>query len=237
VSEESQTVVDPVPDDEVVVRPPRASELRRLADIENSGLPLFTDWFGEDKVGDALRSPAPTGPQRADAPGFLLVVGKPVVGFVHVLHLDGFAHLEQVSVVPEAMRRKVGTALVRAAMREAEAEGFTQLSLCTYRDVPWNAPFYERLGFRVVEDLLPFQRRLRVHEIALGLDESGERVVMSADLSPTAPRPPGITVEPERGDPFAVVPVVEAAPGSASVEAPVVAPAADPAPPAQVTGE
>lgn len=189
---------------DLVVRRPRASELRRLADIENSGIGLFTDFFGEEHVGDALRSPAPTGQQREDAPGFLLVVGRPVVGFAHVLHLDGFAHLEQVSVLPEQMRRGLGTALVRAAMREAEADGFDRLSLCTYRDAPWNGLFYAGLGFTVLDDLLPFQRRLRVHEVSLGLDESGERVVMSTDLSPGAPRPLGVTREPASVDPFAV---------------------------------
>lgn len=198
---------DRAPDPDHVVRAPRASELRRLADIENSGIGLYTDWFGEDRVGDALRSPAPTGQQRAAAPGFLLVAGEPPVGFAHVLHLDGFAHLEQVSVVPEQMRRKVGSALVRAAMREAEADGFTRLSLCTYLEAPWNAPFYAGLGFSVVEDLVPFQERLRTHERSLGLDESGERVVMSVDLVPQRRRSPGITVEQVRQDPFAGQPV------------------------------
>ena len=172
------------PADLPAVRRPRARELRHLAAIEDSGIDLYLEALGEDRVGTALRSTAPSGQQRADAPGFLLVIGEPAVGFVHVLHLDGSAHLEQVSVRPEQMRRGLGSALVRAAAAEARAEGYPQLSLCTYRDLAWNAPFYERLGFRVVGDLVPYQQRLREHEVSLGLDESGERVVMALDLTP-----------------------------------------------------
>ncbi len=35
-------------------------------------------------------------------------------------------------------------------MAEARAQGFDRLSLCTYRDVPWNGPFYASLGFTEV---------------------------------------------------------------------------------------
>ena len=43
-------------------------------------------------------------------------------------------------------------------MREhAERAGLRGVTLTTFRDVPWNAPFYRRLGFEVLdpEDLTP----------------------------------------------------------------------------------
>jgi hypothetical protein len=33
----------------------------------------------------------------------------------------------------------------------AAADGRAAITLTTFRDVPWNAPYYERLGFTVVE--------------------------------------------------------------------------------------
>jgi GNAT superfamily N-acetyltransferase len=170
------------PDD---VRPARAADLKHIADIEDSGGPLFEEAFG-DLTGDVLLSPAPSGGERLDEPGFLLVVG-PVgapFGFAHVEVVDGFAHLGQVSVRPEQMRRGYGAALVRAAMREAFLLGYDRLSLTTYRDLPWNGPFYRALGFEEEARPEPFEIRAREQQAALGLDRHGPRIVMSVALRP-----------------------------------------------------
>ncbi|MCY7394551.1 MAG: GNAT family N-acetyltransferase [Nocardioides sp.] len=189
------------------VRFARAGDLRKLAGIQQAADPMYAAHLGEDRMIDALRFPAPTGAQRQAVPGFLLVAGSAVAGFAHVIVLDGSAHLEQVSVRPEQMRRGIGGALVRATMRQAEVQGFEAMSLCTYRDVPWNAPFYAAFGFVEVTDLLPFQRRLREVEQDLGLDAAGTRVVMSVPLAPTRPRPRPVVVETVPVNPFAVLPI------------------------------
>ena len=167
------------------VRPARAADLTQIAAIENAGGPQFEEYFGE-AVEPILLSPAMDGRQRASEPGFLLVAAideqSPPVGFVHVLLIDGHAHLEQLSVLPEHQRRGIGAALTRAAMDEARAQGFDRLSLCTYRDVPWNGPFYRGVGFTEVTDLAPYERRLRDMEHELGLDVNGVRVVMEVAL-------------------------------------------------------
>jgi ribosomal protein S18 acetylase RimI-like enzyme len=163
------------------VRPARAADLTHIAAIEDAGGPQFAEYFG-DAIEPILLSPAMDGRQRAAEPGFLLVAGEPPVGFVHVLLIDGHAHLEQLSVLPQHQRRGIGAALTRAAMAEARAQGFERLSLCTYRDVPWNGPFYRGVGFTEVADLAPYQRRLRDKERELGLDVNGVRVVMDVAL-------------------------------------------------------
>ncbi len=104
------------------------------------------------------------------------------MGFAHVVELDGHAHLDELSVLPDFQRRGVGAALVRAATAETRALGFHELSLCTYRDVPWNGPWYRALGFEEVTELEPYQRRLREREAELGLDRNGARVVMRVRL-------------------------------------------------------
>ena len=175
-------VSDTVPVTMPAIRHARGADLRHVAEIEDSGGDQFEAYFGDAMV-SALREPALSGSERVAKPGFLLVAGEPPVGFAHVLELDGHAHLEQVSVRPDAQRRGIGAALVRAAMREARAAGHCELSLCTYRDVPWNGPFYRSLGFTDRTELLPFQQRAREHEQALDLDASGPRVVMSVRLT------------------------------------------------------
>ncbi len=115
----------------------------------------------------------------------MAVVDGEVVGFAHVVLLDDGhqtrAHLEQVSVLPTHGRRGIGSRLVRAAAEEARWDGFSGLSLCTYRDVPWNGPFYARLGFEVIEPVGVLSE-VRAREQAMGLDEAGERVAMRLAL-------------------------------------------------------
>lgn len=55
--------------------------------------------------------------------------------------------------------------------------------LSTFRDAPWNAPYYARLGFSIVDDatLDDMLREIRAHHVALGLDET-QRVFMRADV-------------------------------------------------------
>lgn len=166
-----------------MVRHARAADLRHIAAIEDSGVALFEQAFG-DLTGDALASPAERGRDRIDQPGFLLVVGEvgEPVGFAHVVYVEGLAHLAQLSVLPGRAREGLGSALVRAAMAEAWQDGFGSLSLTTYRDVAWNGPFYAGLGFVEVGEDEPFLRRQRDVERALGLDRHGPRVVMRARL-------------------------------------------------------
>ena len=108
-------------------------------------------------------------------------MGAPVA-FAHVEVVEGFAYLAQLSVHPDAMRQGIGSALVRAAMREAWQLGFDRLSLTTYRDLPWNGPFYAGLGFTEATHPEPFEQRFRQEERRMGLDRHGPRVVMHVPL-------------------------------------------------------
>lgn len=179
------------------VREARPSDLRHLAAVEDSGAALFRDWCGERLV-PALVALAPSGVEREAQPGRLLLAEDPAydggpVGFAHVLWLRDdhglpAAHLEQLSVLlPGHGRRGVGTALVRAACEEARWEGHRSISLCTFRDAPWNGPFYRRLGFREEPRPAAYLRRLREHEQALGLDACGVREVLVRGLDRSDP--------------------------------------------------
>jgi len=86
--------------------------------------------------------------------------------------VDGFGHLEQVSVLPSHARRGLGRALIETVGEWSAGRGLSGLTLTTFADVPWNAPYYARLGFRVLPDAEqgPGLRRIREEEIARGLD-------------------------------------------------------------------
>jgi GNAT superfamily N-acetyltransferase len=72
------------------------------------------------------------------------------VGYLLSAVVDGCAHIEQVSVAPAHARRRVGAALINRLDADAAAENLPALTLTTFRDVPWNAPYYARLGFVVL---------------------------------------------------------------------------------------
>jgi GNAT superfamily N-acetyltransferase len=98
----------------------------------------------------------------ADAPVAYLVA-EPV---------DGALHVEQVTVHPDHARRGIGRALIERLERHAAAAGVTELTLTTFAEVPWNAPYYSRLGFAPVpeEDWGPGLREVRRQEARHGLD-------------------------------------------------------------------
>ena len=114
----------------------------------------------------------------------VFAVGEPAVGFVCLSIVDGAAHVDQVSVLPEHGRRGIGRALLETAIGWAASSGHAELTLTTYRDVPFNAPFYRTLGFVDATDLGPGLSAIRDHERAVGLDGHGPRVAMRRRLRP-----------------------------------------------------
>lgn len=63
----------------------------------------------------------------------------------------------------------IGRQLIACAADHARRLGLASLTLTTFRDVPWNAPFYEKLGFEYVTELTPELREKREEEAAHGL--------------------------------------------------------------------
>lgn len=104
------------------------------------------------------------------------------------------AHIEQVSVDPAFARRGLGRRLIEHVAAEARRWGLDALTLTTFGDVPWNAPYYERCGFRVLaeDELGPDLRRVRDAEAAHGLDTAA-RVCMRRELAG-----PGVSADTDR---------------------------------------
>jgi GNAT superfamily N-acetyltransferase len=86
--------------------------------------------------------------------------------------VDGAEYIEQVSVHPRAARRGVGRLLIEHTAERARAGGLPSLTLSTFAEVPWNAPYYARLGFHILDEaqLTPGLRKIRAAEAEHGLD-------------------------------------------------------------------
>ena len=74
-----------------------------------------------------------------------------VAGFLCAELLDGELHVRELSVHRAAQGRGIGRLLLDAAIDGARRAGLGSVTLTTFRAVPWNAPFYQRYGFRLLE--------------------------------------------------------------------------------------
>ena len=136
-------------------------DLPHLADVERRACQLFLEVPG---IGDLPLYLTPARDfESAWRQGRLWVArlaeGGAPVGFALVERVGEEWHLEEMDVLPEHGRRGLGRALLAAACAWVVAQGQRTLTLTTFRDVPWNAPFYERCGFR----------RLAEHELTAAL--------------------------------------------------------------------
>jgi len=175
------------------IRSARRSDLRLLQDIERAaGEPFRT--LGMLSVADDDPPPLDLLESywRAGrcwvATDPLSATGDRPLGYVIADPVDGALHIEQISVDPVAARRGIGRALIDRLAALAPGQGLTALTLTTFSDVPWNAPYYTRIGFRVLpeDELTEGLRTIRGEEAQHGLDR-WPRVCMRRDLLPARP--------------------------------------------------
>jgi GNAT superfamily N-acetyltransferase len=158
------------------IRLGRTEETGALQQIEIASGELFRT-VGMAAVADDDPAPARLFAEAAAA-GRLWVAedgpGRGPVGFALAILVDGRPHLEQLSVHPDHGRRGIGRALVATVAEWARSSGATELTLSTFRDVPWNGPYYARLGFAAIPDadLTAGLLAVRDEEAAHGLDVS-----------------------------------------------------------------
>jgi GNAT superfamily N-acetyltransferase len=109
--------------------------------------------------------------------------GAPVA-FIVVDLIDGNAHIEQVSVHPDHARQGIGRMLIEHVASWADERKLQALTLTTFRSVPFNAPYYRRLGFHELapEQITPGLGEVLAAEVAFGLDPSS-RVCMRRQLT------------------------------------------------------
>ena len=167
-----------------MIRVAREDEIARLREIEVEAGRLFrTVDMAEIAADEALPSAELLTYQR-DGRAWVPTddAGTPVA-YLIAAWVDGVVHIEQVSVEPAHAGRGIGAALIEHVAAWARAHGSPALSLTTFAEVPWNAPYYERLGFRRLPEagLTPGLRRIRAEEAAHGLDR-WPRLAMRCDL-------------------------------------------------------
>lgn len=167
-----------------VVRLAGPEHVDRLPEIEREAATRFGDSLPESVLSHVTPLDSLLAARQA---GLLWVAVEPAgtpVGFAVAGIVGRRVHLEELDVLPAHGRKGVGAALIGAVVDYALDRGCDEITLTTFRDVPWNAPFYARLGFEEIPEHelgADLVRRLS-EEVTLGLERSG-RVAMRKPLS------------------------------------------------------
>jgi len=166
------------------IRTARPADVAVLPSVERAATDLYRTVMDETGITeDGLGRVTPDEELRdAQAAGLLWVAADPddrPVGFALLRELDGACHLEEIDVHPAHGRRGLGARLLETVCGWARDAGYPAVTLSTFRDVPWNGPFYARHGFRPLEptELGPDLRELVEAERGRGL-RMDLRVVM-----------------------------------------------------------
>jgi GNAT superfamily N-acetyltransferase len=166
------------------VRPPVTEELATLRDIERASGQRYRDYGLDHVADDEPASIEVLQGYAADSRAWVVLgLAGEVVGYVLVDEIDGAAHVEQVSVLPDHQGQGLGRLLIERVQSWATTKGLRSVTLTTFGHIPWNRPLYEHLGFRVVteEKIGPGLQAVREAEAEHGLDPN-LRVVMRLDL-------------------------------------------------------
>jgi GNAT superfamily N-acetyltransferase len=98
--------------------------------------------------------------------------GGELIGFAACEPFDDALHLWQIAVRHDRQARGAGRALLAAVVEAARSGGAAAVTLTTFRDIPWNGPFYASMAFaELTSDQLNARlQAVRLREAALGLD-------------------------------------------------------------------
>jgi len=122
--------------------------LAAIGPIELAAASLFSEADLPPGIRYRVTDPEVLRDAQRDSRIWVALTGSSVpVGFALVTLIDDEAHLDEVDVLPSHGRRGIGTELVNAVADWARCTGLSSLTLITFSHLPWNAPFYERLGF------------------------------------------------------------------------------------------
>ena len=95
--------------------------------------------------------------------------GEPI-GFINAESHHDSLHICEVSVSQQWQGQGLGKQLIKQVLDAARARNIMAVTLTTCRDVPWNAPYYQRLGFEILNEseLTEVLRDILQYEINAG---------------------------------------------------------------------
>ena len=153
----------------ITVRPTRPGDVASLPAIERAAGERFREdpclaWLADGEVISAEQHLE----YAERGLSWLALANDQPVGFILAEAHPSSLFIVELSVYLDWQGKGIGRQLIACAGEHARTLGLASLTLTTFRDVPWNAPFYARLGFERVDALTPELRQKREEEAAHG---------------------------------------------------------------------
>jgi GNAT superfamily N-acetyltransferase len=166
------------------IRLARLDEISRLREIEDEAGTMFSGTGLIDETLDAAFPPEALTRLIGSAQVWVACTADDVpIGVVIASQRDGAIYVEEMDVLPAHGRRGLGGQLLARVCTWAQEQGYSAVTLSTFRDVPWNGPFYRKHGFKDLKpwEWTPGMKEIREKEARHGLLVE-ERVFMRREL-------------------------------------------------------
>ena len=133
------------------LRPPREDEFERLCAVQRNACRLFGDAYETGTFDEgSFRHHLAGGDIQTAVDEHDLVCGY---SCAYPMGDDLYLHLFFVD--PAYGKCGAGKLLLSQVLARAETTGCRAVTLITSGSAPWNAPYYEKAGFRIVSDVMP----------------------------------------------------------------------------------
>ncbi len=162
------------------IRLAQKEDLVLLPKIEQKASSLFANTKHYSAVGADVTTLEDLKEAQQTGHLFVAINEKDIlIGFALIEKMKHGVHLHEIDVLPDYGRNGVGTALVKKVGEWAMDNMCSTITLTTYKDILWNAPFYRSLGFY---DLSINEMPDQLYKIFISENENGllieERVAM-----------------------------------------------------------
>lgn len=164
---------------QAMIRLARPDDLAAVRCVEASAATVFASTHMAFAIDDPPNDTVDLLAAIAIALMWVVTDDDSIVGFVFAEPCPTGLYIHELSVAAPYQQRGHGTALMWTCMAAARARGDASLLLTTDRTLAWNAPFYARLGFVIVEgDAIPAMAQQRLNlQFAAGF-EPAQRCAM-----------------------------------------------------------
>ena len=129
------------------IRLASADEIHKIEPLEQAAAEMFRE-IGMTEVAEDAPIPEKELLQAVEDQRLWVAVEYGVLkAYLLGTFLPQSLHIDQVTVHPDAARRGLGALMIESVSADPRAKKLGLMTLTSFANVPWNAPYYERIGF------------------------------------------------------------------------------------------